>query len=104
MRSLALLLALFATGCTSQILSTQEHVEAYYGSPISSAQQLYLTPSHQSISFWDSKIFAWTEQQTEHDNGDITHAFSNPYKDCTIEWTADSKGMIKSGNYRGTNC
>ena len=95
---------IFISACTSQIVSTDEHVESYIGSNIADAQALYLTPHSQAVTFWESRTFAWVETQTSLENGEIQHSFKNPYRDCTINWIVDQSGVIIAGSHSGDMC
>ena len=104
MRIIILALAALATACTNQITSTEEHIQQYIGSDITYVQERYLTERSRPISFWESRNFAWVETQTALDNGYTLHAFKNPYRDCTINWVADTSGEIRSATSSGTMC
>ncbi|PKG37383.1 hypothetical protein [Psychromonas sp. Urea-02u-13] len=95
---------LLLSGCTSQIVGTSEQIKSAYGSDIKDLQKLYLTPHYHSVSFFESKTFAWIETQKEFENGDRLHTFTNPYRDCTLHWITDTNGMIKSGSFYGKSC
>jgi hypothetical protein len=98
------ILFFFLTGCVSQVVSIDVHVKGYIGSNILSAQELYTTPQRASIGFFESKIFAWSEEQKKFENGDTLYSFTNPYKDCVINWVADKNNIIISGSYLGDGC
>jgi len=102
-RAISVLLLLTA-GCTSQVVSTQTHVQSYVGSNISDVQNLYLTPHSQAIGLFDSKTYAWVETQQKFESGNTQHSFSDPYRDCTVIWVADQNGIINSGSYFGKDC
>lgn len=95
---------LIFSGCTSQVVSTDEHVRAYIGENITSAQALYLTPASQLSGPFEFKEYAWSETKEAFINGDVQHTFTNPYLDCTIFWITDKHGVIKSGSYIGEDC
>lgn len=97
-------LLMTVTGCTSQIVSLDTHVQSYVDSNIIDAQTLYLTPSRKALGLFETKIYAWQETQTKLDNGETQHAFSDPYRDCIITWVADSDGIIARGWYLGDDC
>ena len=43
MRIFVLVFAVLATACTSQIISTEEHIQQYIGSDVTDVQERYLT-------------------------------------------------------------
>ncbi|CAH6816981.1 conserved hypothetical protein [Vibrio chagasii] len=104
MRIIVLAFAALATACTSQIISTEEHILQYIGSDITDVQERYLTERSRPISFWESRNYAWIETKKPLDNGYTVHAFKNPYRDCTINWVADTSGVIQSATSTGTMC
>ncbi len=104
MRIIVLAFAALATACTSQIASTEEHIQEYIGAGISDVQELYLTERSRPISFWASRNYAWIETKKPLDNGYTLHAFKNPYRDCTINWIADTSSIILSATLSGTMC
>ncbi|TLU61130.1 hypothetical protein FE810_15615 [Thalassotalea litorea] len=99
-----LLIFSFLSACVSQIATIDEHVSSYIGKPISQVQELYLTPQRASIGFFESKVFAWSEEQKKFENGDTLYSYTNPYKDCVINWVADKNNIIISGSYLGDGC
>ena len=99
-----LVVAALATACSSQVASTEEHIQKYIGSDIAEVQERYLTERPRPISFWESRTFAWQETQKILEDGSTLHAFKNPSRDCTINWIADSNGIIKSATSSGAMC
>ncbi|NOH93956.1 hypothetical protein F0229_15540 [Vibrio sp. AIC-3] len=104
MRIFVLAFAALVTACTSQIISTEEHIQEYIGSDITDVQERYLTERSRPISFWASRNYAWIETKKPLDNGYTVHAFKNPYRDCTINWVVNASGVIESGSPSGTMC
>ncbi len=89
-----LLLFGLLSACVSQIATIDEHVSGYIGKPISQIQELYLTPQRASIGFFKSKVFAWSEEQKKFKSGDTLYSYTNPYKDCVINWIANKDNII----------
>ena len=99
-------LTALTAACSSQIASTEEHIQQYIGSNITDVQERYLTERSRPISFWESRNYAWVETQNALDNGYTLHAFKNPFRDCTINWVVmvNASGVIESGSPSGTMC
>ncbi|CDT45269.1 Hypothetical protein VCR15J2_50193 [Vibrio coralliirubri] len=104
MRIIVLAFTALVTACSSQMSNTEEHVQEYIGSDITNAQEQYLTERSRPISFWASRNYAWVETKKPLDNGYTLHAFKNPYRDCTINWVANTSGAIQSATLSGTMC
>lgn len=101
--SLLLILGLLMS-CSSQVLSTQEHIKSYIGSSIYDAQRLYLTPHSQVSGAFEFKVYSLIESQKKFVDGDVQYTFSNPYLDCSIIYIANPEGIITSGSYLGEDC
>jgi hypothetical protein len=95
---------MFFSGCISQVISKQEHIDAYVGSSIEGVRDLYKTPARRSIGFSKSEVFGWDETISQLSNEDQLYSFSNPYLDCKVEWIANKTGTILSGSYSGEDC
>ncbi|WP_299688946.1 hypothetical protein [uncultured Vibrio sp.] len=104
MRIIILAFVVLAIGCSNKIAGTEERIQGYVGSDITDAQAFYLTERSRPISFWASRNYAWIESKKVLDNGDILHAFKNPYRDCTINWVTDQTGIILSATPSGSMC
>ncbi|MCG9694189.1 hypothetical protein L1D55_21065 [Vibrio sp. Isolate22] len=104
MRIIILALAALTAACSSQIASTEEHIQQYIGSNITDVQERYLTERSRPISFWECRNYAWVETQNAQDSGYTLHAFKNPFTDCTINWVVNASGVIESGSPSGTMC
>ncbi|MFA0231369.1 hypothetical protein AB4491_20610, partial [Vibrio sp. 10N.261.45.A7] len=73
MRIIVLAFAALVTACTSQIASTEKHIQKFIGADITDVQERYLTERSRPISFWASRNYAWIETKKPLDNGYTVH-------------------------------